>query len=693
MAVRGESALKLAELIDGHKQGLSVTWSKKIDQEVGARYSAHQRSVISGLFPSLLENICNALKTGSHVELDRVLDEISREFTRDKIDIHDAFDCIVLCKESISPLIYANPEGDVNQVQGMVEDLDVLFRRMLGYFNQKIASEKSRMVRHLHQHTMSLIKAAQATRSSAILDDVYRDLATNIANAAGENNCNMYVLNPEENRLSFRLGVGRYANPTAQQMKYLDKPIDLEEDPFMKRVLTDLEPLASEDTEHDTRVNHELMVALGIKSVLVVPLEVQERILAMAVIYTTERARPFTEEQIEFAWTTASSGAMEIDNARLFTENSRRLEENQGIQRVITALMREQEIEKILKIVCSEAQILTGAHGSAVFFIQNDDQLKLAFSTGDHPLTDHLPYRGSISEKALQDHKPIIINRPTSLGGIFQPDISPDNLLIAPLSVNERYLGAHYLVNKPGGFTPDDTHLVSIYTDQSAVAIENARLRQKVQYMAVLEERERVAREIHDNLAQALSTIKLQASYIGDLLTRGDTQQARESITELVRITGETNAEARDAIYTLRNNVVSDADFLPRLQSYLAKYQKSYAIDVQLDIQEGTSITLPPQSLLQVMRIIQEALTNVRKHTRADKAYVSLAENEGEFILTVEDNGQGFKLEKSQENESGHVGMQIMRERAESLGGSMEVSTQPGRGTKITVRAPLPARR
>jgi two-component system nitrate/nitrite sensor histidine kinase NarX len=93
------------------------------------------------------------------------------------------------------------------------------------------------------------------------------------------------------------------------------------------------------------------------------------------------------------------------------------------------------------------------------------------------------------------------------------------------------------------------------------------------------------------------------------------------------------------------------------------------------------------------MRIIQEALTNVRKHTRADKAYVSLAENEGEFILTVEDNGQGFKLEKSQENESGHVGMQIMRERAESLGGSMEISTQPGRGTKITVRAPLPARR
>jgi signal transduction histidine kinase len=686
-------AQQLACLIDGHGRELSASWVEKIGLSYHARYSAGQLDAVCSLLPQLVENISTAFKTGSRIGLEGELEIFANGIVYNNIETSDGFDCLLLGREAILSLVFGENRDDLATIQGMIEELDRVVRWMVDKFSRKTTAELNRIVRHQHRHTEQLINIALMTHSAECMDDVYRDLAKNIAQAIGENDCSMYEYSDELNRLEFRLGIGRFAEPSPELLELLTQPIDLDKDAYMKRVLTSLEPLASDDAMHDPRLNHELIAGLGIKSMLAMPLEVQGRILALAIISVSNHPRIITEELIEKAWTIASSAAMSIDNTRLYAENVRRLEEHQGIQRVITELMQEHEIEKILKVVCSEGQTLTGAQGSAVFFIENDEHLKLIFSTGDRPKIEQIPYHGSFSEQALKEHKPIVLNQPAALDGFFRPESSPENLLIAPLSVNERWIGAHFLMNKPGGFTKDDARVVSIYADQSAVAIENTRLHQQVEYMAVLEERGRLAREIHDNLAQALSAMKLQASYVGDLLAEGEIRPAQNSIKELVRIAGETNAEAREAIYSLRNNAISNADFLPRLNEFLVKYRMSYGIDAQLEMEDDISFSLSPQALLQVTRIIQEALTNVRKHTQADKVTVRLSEVDDQFVIFVEDNGQGFDPGILNDIDNGHVGLLIMRERAESLGGKIEIATSPGCGTQITVRAPLPARR
>ena len=223
--------------------------------------------------------------------------------------------------------------------------------------------------------------------------------------------------------------------------------------------------------------------------------------------------------------------------------------------------------------------------------------------------------------------------------------------------------------------------------EQLVIAIENAQLHERVLDAAVLEERERLAHELHDGLAQVLGYVNTQTLAIGELLSSGRGEEAEAQVARMRKAAREVYADVREAILGLRST--RDA-LLPSLRSYLADYDRMTGIKTALNVSaEVEALDLPPSVEIQLVRIVQEALSNVRKHAHAAGATVSLDVREDSLALEVVDDGSGFDLDRPARTGWPRFGLQTMRERAQAIGGTFELQSKPGLGTRVAVAVPL----
>ena len=212
--------------------------------------------------------------------------------------------------------------------------------------------------------------------------------------------------------------------------------------------------------------------------------------------------------------------------------------------------------------------------------------------------------------------------------------------------------------------------------------------------LAMLYERECLARELHDSLGQIFAFVNAQGQTVHRLLSRGDVAAADACVGRLVEVAREADADVRDSIMAL-HATPAEAGLFPALAHYLAQYEKHYDICVEVDrpaiFAEGV-FEAPVQA--QLLRILQEALTNVRKHAGARCVQVAFARVEGGGRITVRDQGQGFDPGTPAASNGDHIGLRVMRERAVEVGGRVSVRSAPGSGTEVEVWMPAhwPAR-
>lgn len=258
-----------------------------------------------------------------------------------------------------------------------------------------------------------------------------------------------------------------------------------------------------------------------------------------------------------------------------------------------------------------------------------------------------------------------------------------------PLQARGHRHGTLRLTRSGGGFSAAEQRLLRAIGDTLGMAIENARLHQQVHEAAVVEERGRIAREMHDGVAQMLAYVLVKLGTVDGLLAAGAADTARAEIETLRQAAESAYTDVREQILGLRLVTDGAPGLAAWLRTYLDDFAEQTDLDVTLEIDDLPPGALPRASELQVIRIAQEALSNVRKHADARSVRVRCTVEEGDLILTVADDGRGF--DPSSANRQGHhFGLLTMRERAESLGGTLQIESQPGSGTRITLRAPLP---
>jgi signal transduction histidine kinase len=276
-------------------------------------------------------------------------------------------------------------------------------------------------------------------------------------------------------------------------------------------------------------------------------------------------------------------------------------------------------------------------------------------------------------------------------GGVCELRSSPDfqHVHEVPIRSAEASLGDIWAGRRADrAFDAADQALMAGLADLASIAITSARLRDRDRLNATVAERERIARELHDSLAQVLGVTHLRLRAMGgNPAVRGAPEVAHE-IDDLAELAQDAYHDVREAILGLRSSSTLNRGLMPGLAAYVEKFSRQSGVEVRLESRVLRDPALPPESEIQVIRVIQEALANVRKHAGAAQAVVRLTDDAEGTTIEVEDNGRGFDVGAALTAREGSFGLQTMRERIELVAGTLAVDSVVGRGTRVTVHIP-----
>jgi len=529
-----------------------------------------------------------------------------------------------------------------------------------------------------------MLRSVQMAGGSLELNRVLERVARMLAKAAGALHCSIFLVNTE-NGLLERRADSKSMEP-GQRALVRDWKLDPGQNSLIRELLDSKLPTAFQDAKSDPRAKLALSPLLGIRSLLAVPIRVSDQVLGLAIIHSLEEPHSFNKEEIDLAFGIANSVALAMENARLFEETRRRLAETQAVQRITTGLLQKAGLQEVLNIICLEALHLTGAMGSAVLLLEDDQWLRVANFAGKvPPIPDRIPVNGPLEGFDIYKREPILINDPASLRQGFLVDLELQSLLIAPLCVGSSVIGGIYVANKTQGFTQNDIRIISLFADQAAIVIEHTRLNEGVEQNAINEERNRLARELHDSVSQALFSANLYAEAARMALSSERQAVALDNLEKLRNMTREAILEMRLLIFELHPVVLEKEGLIAALQARLAAVEGRAGLQTEIlvDGEERLPISIGQE----LYRIAQESLNNIVKHAKAHAITVHLKFDDQSVGMEIHDDGIGFDLKAARQ--SGGMGLRSIRERVHRIGGKLEIKSSSSKGTTLRVTAPV----
>ncbi|HVX31004.1 MAG TPA: PAS domain S-box protein [Nitrolancea sp.] len=414
-------------------------------------------------------------------------------------------------------------------------------------------------------------------------------------------------------------------------------------------------------------------------------------------------------------------------------EIQRRRKVAEALQDLLAVVNSRQSLQEILEYMAVQSRRLLGSDASALFMPVDEPGVELLDIRASDGLTpEHstvrMPFRISSTGLAYIRRKPVVVaNLPAVLPLTYAPNDTlqlneqagridivrlpsllehPNHdpeatqvagmrsfaqrfgaFLAVPLALDDASYGTLSLYYfEPRDFNDDDIALASTFARQAALAIENAQLREQAGKAAAVEERQRLARELHDAVTQTLFSASLISEVIPDLWETNP-DEARRRLQQLRRLTRGALAEMRLLLVELRPNALTDMPLADLIKQLIDAASGSIRAEIQLDVGGHYRTSLTPEAQIAFYRIAQEALNNISKHSHARNVRIAL-ECQGESVqMTIEDDGLGFDLAAIP---TGHFGVGIMAERAEDVCAALDVWSAPGAGTKITVEWPKP---
>ena len=387
----------------------------------------------------------------------------------------------------------------------------------------------------------------------------------------------------------------------------------------------------------------------------------------------------------------------EAFTARLVEEAESRTREATALLEVSRVVASSLDLGEVLSAILDQLGAIMDHTGASILLIR-DDSFEFVAAHSDTGARAQIGARipstvGPGMAAAMTRGDVVIIddvraNEPMAadyravIQSVGVPDRPPFNVIRSwmsvPLALKERVLGALTISwTAPAYFTADHARLARAFADHAAIAIENAHLFEQAQHGAALEERQRLARDLHDSVSQALYGIALGARTARTQLDR-DPAQAAEPIEYVLSLAEAGIAEMRALIFELRPESLESEGLNAAIRKQVEAVQARHGI--QVDFLPCEEPDLPLAVKEAAYRIAQESLTNVLKHSQATQVRVTLASTAVGLELEVEDNGTGFD---AAHDFPGHLGLRSMRERAEKSGGRLEISSQAGVGTRV----------
>ncbi len=371
------------------------------------------------------------------------------------------------------------------------------------------------------------------------------------------------------------------------------------------------------------------------------------------------------------------------------------IEELLALQDASLLIHGELALETVLQNVVEQARGLVSARYGALSVVDEDYRIQSFITSGvtaeERARIGDPPHGRGLLGIVLHEGQRLRLREigddPRSAGF---PTHHPrmHSLLAVPIICKGPFRGNLYVSEKQGAaeFADRDEEVLARLAATAAVAIDNADLHRRLQSLAVAEERLRIAREMHDGMAQVLAYVNTKALAVSELLGVGRLEDARQQLEQLASAARDIYADTREGILSLRTPGGPDQPIASALRLWIAQWQDQAGVTTEAVLDDN--VRLEPAIELQLVRIAQEALSNVRKHARARRAELRLQQQSDGILLEIIDDGTGFDPVRTRGGQFPRFGLATMRERAESVGATLVLDTAPGRGTRVLVRVP-----
>lgn len=427
-------------------------------------------------------------------------------------------------------------------------------------------------------------------------------------------------------------------------------------------------------------------------SFLGVPIRVRDRVFGNLYLAEKRGVPEFTEDDERAVVTLAAQAGVAVENARLYRDAQTAQHRLAAINEVSQAILEGRPTDDVLGLIARRARELVRADLATIAAPEADgDHLAIRVADGARAgavLGARFPAKGSMSGQVMRTGRPLAVPDASADERVHQPVVRIGGIgpaLFVPLAVRDRVLGTLAVANHTGRapFSDDDLALVRTFAAQAAVALEYARMQEELQRLAVVEERERIAKELHDDIIQSLFAegMGLQAAQamVGD----PDAVQARlaEAVDHIDRII----RDLRNYIFGLRLGEVADRQLERALREIAEGFEKGAVVALRVEIDPDAGALLAGRAV-DIAQAAREALSNAVRHSGGDEVALRLARDGRTAVLTVEDNGKGFDVGEAAGR--GH-GLANLRSRAAALNGALEIDSAPGRGTRVRIRIPL----
>ena len=372
--------------------------------------------------------------------------------------------------------------------------------------------------------------------------------------------------------------------------------------------------------------------------------------------------------------------ACSIEIGQLIGSLQRRETEDRGLYDVLLRISSQKALAETLSALVDHARELLDADAVQVSLGASSALLIETLPGAAGPGVGAIAQRGEDGGLTIASVRPRNGDSVVRAGGerlrlsLTSPEMAFGEVVVIPA------VGAHYSEREWG--------FIHRIAELAVIAISSSRLREQEHQMAILAERERIAREMHDSLAQVLGFIHLRLVDLRAKVARVESPQMNASLDELTNVAQDAYRDVREAILGLRESSRAGRSLFENLRAYLERYEHQAGIDTAFETDFDQPPNLTPQAEIHVIRVIQEALTNVRKHARARHATVHVTTRDGMVAFLVEDDGRGFSVADAALAHDGGFGLQAMRERMELIGGSLIIESAPKSGTRIIALVP-----
>ena len=355
------------------------------------------------------------------------------------------------------------------------------------------------------------------------------------------------------------------------------------------------------------------------------------------------------------------------------------------------------DADRVLQLIADRVRDLVQAQYAAIGIVDRDGAIERFITCGisdeDRARIGDLPHGRGLLGLIIRESRtyriPDIATHPERYG--FPPH-HPEmhSFLGMPITASGAVVGRLYLTNKLGAaeFSEGDQSLVEMFALHAGIAIENARLHDQVRRLAIVDERDRISRDLHDSVIQAIYAQTLALDDVPELITE-DAPEAGRRVDEAIDALHAVIRDIRNFIFGLRPVLLESGSLVDGLRHLATELHRNGGVEVSVSMPDDDSeAEMPIEVVAELLAVTREALSNVARHASATHASVTLTKAGDELRLELADDGRGFRSEQSANQ--GHHGLANMRTRSDALGGTFEVVSSPNGGTRIIISMPRP---